>query len=111
MKRQKDILLYKTNLNAAQARARVNRLLLSQVGSQFCAGEPEPDAIKEHWRVPILFVTPGMVVGQVGEAIINLNTLELKSCTNHKQIHEAADRLRKKHHAAIKTAFIQTGKR
>src|SRR5438128_1049224 len=95
---------------AVQARARVNRFLLSQVGSQFCAGEPELDVIQELWQVPILLVTPGFVAGQVGEAVVSLPTREIVSCTNIEQIYVAATRLRKRHHAAIKTAFLRARK-
>ena len=98
-------------VTAVQARARVNRLLLSQVGSQFCAGEAELDVTHELWRVPILMVTPGFVAGQVGEATVRLNTCEIVEHTQPGQIYAAADKLRKRHHAAIKTAFLRARKR
>lgn len=100
----------KAAFNVAQARARVNRFLLSQVGSQFCAGDPEPDAQQQRWRVPILLVTPGFVAGPVGEADVNFNTREIVSHTAIAQIHASANKLRKRHHAAIGAAFIRTGK-
>jgi len=100
----------KLSFPVAQVRARVNRFLLSQVGSQFCAGEPELEVVQERWRVPILMVTPGFVAGQVGEAVVHLNSREIASHTGVEQIHAAADRLRKRHHAAIKTAFLRARK-
>jgi hypothetical protein len=99
-----------STVTAAQARARVNRFLLSQVGSQFAAGDPELDMVDELWRVPILLVTPGFIAGQVGEAVVSLNTRALLSHTGPKQIHAAAAKLRKRHHAAIKTAFLRARK-
>ena len=90
-----------------QVRARVNRFLLSQVGSQFCAGEPELDVRKEIWSVPILLITPGFVAGQVGEAVVHAQTREIESHTPIEQIHAGAGQLRKRHHAAIKTAFLR----
>ena len=111
MRLQKSITsVGKVALDAAQARARVNRFLLSQVGSQFCAGDPELNVLRERWSVPILLVTTGFVAGQVGEASINLNTGELEGHSDTEQIYVAAEDLRKRHHAAIKAAFIRARK-
>ena len=108
MRRQKSIgALRSGTFNAVQARVRVNRFLLSQIGTQFCAGDPELDVLHEQWCVPILLVTPGFVAGQVGEATINLNTGELQDHTDTEQIYLSGDRLRKRHHAAIKAAFLR----
>ena len=110
MRRQKSISSSWT-LDATQARARVNRFLLSQVGTQFCAGDPALDVLQEKWCVPILLVTPGFVAGQVGEATLNLNTGELQDHTDTEQIYLPADKLRKRHHAAIKAAFLRARER
>ena len=93
-----------------QVRARVNRFLLSQVGSQFCAGEAELDVLKQSWRVPILMVTPGFVAGEVGEAVVQAYNRKITSHTDIEEMHAAADQLRKRDHAAIKTAFLRAGK-
>jgi hypothetical protein len=98
-------------VTAVQARARVNRFLLSQIGSQFCAGEPDFDAVKNCWRVPVLMVTPGMIVGQVGEVLVNLTTRDILSHTEPESMYMAAEKLRKQKNAAIKAAFLQAGKR
>ncbi len=89
-----------------QAKARVNRILLSQIGSQFCAGEPDFDAVKNCWRVPVLMVTPGMIVGQVGEALVSLTTRDILSHTEPEVMYAAAEKLRKQKNGAIKTAFL-----
>ena len=104
---RKSSVLKANPLTATQARACVNRFLLSAVGSQFCAGEPELDVLRELWQVPILLITPGLSVGQVGEAQVHYQTRELISHTAVESLHVAADRLRKRHHVAIKTAFLQ----
>ena len=107
MRRQRSIRSFaKTALNASQARARLNRFLLSEVGSQFCAGEPDLDVTREKWSVPILLVTPGFVVGKVGAASINLSTGDLEGHSDIEKMLLAADELRKRHHAAIKAAFL-----
>lgn len=112
MKRARNIAaINEGSVTAVQARARVNRFLLSQVGSQFSAGEPEPDVVNELWQVPLLLITPGLVVGQVGEAIVSMNTREIISHTDPEQIYAAAARVRKRHHAAIKASFLRAGKR
>lgn len=94
-----------------QAKVRVNRILLSQIGSQFCAGDPEFDLARNCWRVPVLLVTPGLVVGQVGEALVNSTTREILSHTEPEVMYAAAEKLRKQKNGAIKTAFLQAGKR
>jgi len=95
-------------MSDAQARALVNRFLLSQVGSQFCAGDPLLDEDNQNWCVPILFVTPGFMAGQVGEATISLDTGEMQVSTGVEEMYVAADKLRKRHDAAIKAAFLRT---
>jgi hypothetical protein len=108
MKRQRrHTVVSETAVTIAQIRARVNRFLLSEAGSRFCAGEPKFEVMSEVWRVPILFITPGLVVGHAGEAIINHHTLEINEHTAIEHLHAAAGTLRKRRHAAIKAAFIQ----
>ncbi len=94
-----------------QAKARVNRMLLSQIGSQFCAGKPNFDIAENCWRVPVLLVTLGLIVGQVGEALVNSTTREILSHTEPEAMYAAAEKLRKQKNGAIKTAFLQAGKR
>lgn len=84
-----------------RVRARVNRVLFSQAGSHFSAGEPILDASKAEWRIPIQLVTPGLVVGEVGLAVVAQSTHEITSHTPIEQLHTAAEELRKLHHAEI----------
>lgn len=107
---KKPSVVKRTAISDAQVRACVNRFLLSEVGSQYCAGAPELDALRQLWQVPILMITPGLTVGQVGEAQVHFQTRELIGHTEIESIHAAAARLRKRHHAAIKTAFLQARK-
>ncbi len=94
-----------TLMDAARVRVRVNRFLLSQAGSHFAAGEPALDAVKAQWRVPILMITPGLIVGEVGEAIVAQRMREIISHTAIEQLHAAAEKLRKRHYAEIEAAF------
>ena len=97
-------------VSGAQVRASVNRFLLSQVGSQFCAGEAELDVLKQTWCVQILMVTPGFIVGEVGEATVQAYNCQIVKHTDAEEIYAAADQLRKRQQAAIKTAFLRTRK-
>lgn len=99
-----------SQVSGVQVRACVNRFLLSQVGSQFCAAEAELDVLKQTWRVPILMVTPGFVAGEVGEAIVQAYNCKITSHTDVEEMYASADQLRKRHHAAIKTAFLRARK-
>ena len=111
VKREGDLKsIGKMAVTAQLARARVNRFLLSEIGSQFCAGDPELDALNEIWRVPILLVTPALIVGQVGEAAVHPVTRVLQSFTPILEIHASAEKLRKRRNAAIKSAFLQATK-
>ena len=94
------------NLAQTQARARVNRFLLSEVGSQFAAGKAEPDVTNRGWKFPILLVTPGFVAGLAGAAFVSRETNEITSLTGLEQIHAAAEALRERHDAEIKAAFL-----
>lgn len=98
-------------ISPVQARACVNRFLLSQVGTQFCAGDAELDVVKGSWRVPVLMITPGFVAGEVGEAVVQAGgSWEILRHTHIEQMYAAADQLRRRHHAAIKTAFLRARK-
>ncbi|NOT62598.1 MAG: hypothetical protein HOP19_20525 [Acidobacteria bacterium] len=95
----------------AQARARVNRFLLSAVGSQFAAGNAEIDRVTNDWKIPILLVTPGFVAGQVGEACVSWHTHEIISHTLVEQIYAEAETLKQRYDAEIQAAFLQAGNR
>jgi hypothetical protein len=97
-------------MEIVRVRARVNRFLLSQVGSHFAAGEPKLDAAKAQWLVPILMITPGLIVGETGEAIVEQQTREIISHTPIEQLYAAAKKLREQHHAEIEAAFLQARK-
>ena len=95
------------SVTAIKARARVNRFLFSQVGTQFSAGEAELDADQDLWRMPILLVTPGFVAGQVGEAAVSLHTLEIIAHTEIEKMKKAAVKLSKEYDSEIKAAFLR----
>ncbi len=97
-------------MDEVRARARVNRFLFSQAGSHFAAGDPQLDAAKAQWKVPILMITPGLIVGEVGEAVVAQQTREIISHTAIEQLHAAAEKLREQRHAEIEAAFLRARK-
>jgi hypothetical protein len=111
MQKKSALAIRDMTMKNVDVRASVNRFLLSQVGSQFAAGEPALDVAEEQWQVPILMITPGLIVGQVGEAIVSQHTHEIICHTPAEQIYKAAGKLRKLHHAEIKAAFLRARRR
>ncbi len=97
-------------LAPVRVRARINRFLFSQAGSYFSAGEPILDASKAEWVIPILMVTPGLIVGEAGQAVVSQPTQELISHTPIEQLHTTAAELRRLHHAEIEAAFLRARK-
>lgn len=110
MRTKSALAIPEITMKNADIRACVNRFLLSKVGSQFAAGEPDFDAEEERWQVPILMITPGLIVGQVGEAVVLPQTREILSHTPVEDIYTAAGKLRKRHHAEIEAAFLRARK-
>jgi hypothetical protein len=110
MSKRKTAMIGHQSVTAVKARARVNRFLFSQVGTQLCAGEAILDEEKNHWHIPILLITPGLVVGQVGEATVSLHTHEILNHTSIEQLEKAAVKLSKKYDSEIKAAFLRSRK-
>lgn len=78
MTEQQRSALTQTAVSAAQARAVVNRFLLSRVGSVFAAGTPELDSLAHLWKVPILYTPPDFTGEEVGLAQVNALTGEIQ---------------------------------
>ena len=95
----------------ARVRARVNRFLLSQVGSVFAAGMPELDASAQLWRVPIFYNPPDFVDDEVGEVQVSALTGEIHQHTPMAEIHACTARLHDRHQAQIHAAFLRARKK
>ena len=108
MSKENTVIIGHQTITASKARARVNRFLFSQVGTQFCSGEAVLEAEKNQWHVPILMITPGFVAGQVGEALVSLYHSEIISHTEIETMYSAAAQLREQYGAEIEAAFLQT---
>lgn len=95
----------------ARVRARVNRFLLSQVGSVFAAGTPELDASAQLWRVPILYNPPDFMAGEVGEVQVSVITGEIHQHTPVAEMHARAAEFHDRHQAQIRAAFLRARKK
>ena len=65
MAEQQRATLAQNSFSPMQARAVVNRFLLSQVGSVFTAGTPDLDSAAHFWRVPILYNPPDFTEDEI----------------------------------------------
>lgn len=98
--------LAQTSLSPRQARAVVNRLLLSQVGSVFAAGTPELDSAAHLWQVPILYNPPDFTGDAVGHVQVSVVTGEIQQHTPVTELQERAAKLHERHKTQIHTAFL-----
>jgi hypothetical protein len=98
-------------LSPTQARAVVNRFLLSRVGSVFAAGTPELDASTQLWRVPILYNPPDFVADTVGEVQVSAITGDIQQHTPIAELHRRATGLHDRHQAQIHAAFLRARKK
>lgn len=98
-------------LPPARVHARVNRFLLSQVGSVFTAGTPELDVSAQLWRVPVLYNPPDFVAGEVGEVQVSALTGEIHQHTPVAKMHACAAGLHDHHQAQIRAAFLRARKK
>jgi hypothetical protein len=106
MSRRKNLAIRNAaTFEAADIQGRVNGILVSRVGTVFCAGAPSLSEDGETWLVPILYATPGFVAGQVGEALVSASTGEILSLTDIDLLHQQGRKLGKQHRAEIEAAF------
>ncbi|HZM90304.1 MAG TPA: hypothetical protein VFF31_27545 [Blastocatellia bacterium] len=109
--RRKNTVIRQTPaFEAADIQGRVNGVLASSVGTIFCAGTPTIAENGGTWRVPILYATPGFVVDEVGEALVDASTAEILSLTDIDLLHQHGRKLGKQHSAEIEAAFSRTRK-
>lgn len=75
---------------------------------RFGTAEPIFDQDGQCWRAPVILAYPGIVLGKVGELIIDAGTGEVISHTDVEQMKTRAIKLWKINHAKIKAAVLQT---
>jgi len=111
MAEQQRSILAQTSFSPTQARAVVNRFLLSQVGSVFAAGTPVLESAAQLWRVPILYNPPDFTGDEVGQARVSAITGEIQQHTPVAELHECAAKLHERNKTQIHTAFLRTRKK
>ena len=103
--------LIPTSSSPTQARAVVNRFLLSQVGSMFAAGMPELDSTAQLWRVPILYHPPDFTGDEVGQAEVSALTGEIQQHTPVAELRTRAAKLHERNKTQIHAAFLRARKK
>jgi len=111
MAEQQRSILAQTSFSPTQARAVVNRFLLSQVGSVFAAGTPVLESASRLWRVTILYHPPDFTGDEVGQARVSAITGEIQQHTPVAELHECAAKLHERNKTQIHTAFLRTRKK
>lgn len=100
----------RTPFSSTQARAVVNRFLLSHVGSVFATGTPELDSAAHLWRVPIRYHPPDFTGDEVGTAQISAITGEIQQHTPAAELRERAAKLHERDKTQIRPAFLRARK-
>lgn len=75
---------------------------------RFGTAEPTLDEDGQRWHAPVILAYPGIVLGKVGELIIDASTGEVIDHTDIEQMKTQALELWKINHAKIKAAVLQT---
>jgi len=111
MAEQQRSTLTQTAFSSTQARAVVNRFLLSRVGSVFASGTPELDSISQLWRVPILYHPPDFTGDEVGQAQVSAITGEIQQYTSVAELRECTAKLHECNKTQIHAAFLRARKK
>jgi hypothetical protein len=75
---------------------------------RFGTAEPvlEPDG--KYWRAPVILTYPGVVLGEVGELLIDGSTGEVINFTEIEQMKAIGKDLWEQNHDRVDTAFLQS---
>jgi len=82
--------------------------LYDRLPDRFGPADPALDEEKNLWRVPIVLAYPGIVVGEVGEILIDAQSGQVTSHTDIEEIKALGLALGRKHRAKVRAAFLQT---
>lgn len=78
---------------------------------RFGTAEPTLEPNGKHWRAPVILAYPGIVLGEVGELLIDAETGEVISCTELEQMKAIAMDLWEHNHDRVETALLQSRNR
>jgi hypothetical protein len=87
---------------------RASGWLRRHLPDRFGTAEPTLDQDGKHWRAPVILAYPGIVLGEVGEIVIDARTGEVIGHTDIEQMKAQAQKLWKRNHAKVKAAVLQT---
>ncbi|MGH9847565.1 MAG: hypothetical protein ACREEM_53425 [Blastocatellia bacterium] len=82
--------------------------LLERLPDRFGPADPTLDERNTLWRVPVVLAYPGMVVGEVGEILIDAQSCEIVFHTDIEEMKTLGLELGRKHRAKVRAAFLQT---
>jgi hypothetical protein len=82
--------------------------LWDHLPDRFGPADPMLDDQKQLWRVPVVLAYPGIVVGQVGEIMVDAQSGQIVAHTDLEQIKALGLKLGRKHRAQVRAAFLRT---
>jgi hypothetical protein len=82
--------------------------LWQHLPDRFGPAEPIFDDKTQQWRVPVVLAYPGIVIGQVGEIMIDAQTGQVVAHTETEEMKALGLKLGRKHRAKVRAAFLRT---
>jgi hypothetical protein len=82
--------------------------LWEHLPDRFGPADPMFDAQEQQWHVPVVLAYPGIVVGQVGEIVIDAQRGQVVAHTDIAEIKAQGLKLGRKHRAQVRAAFLRT---
>jgi hypothetical protein len=81
--------------------------LWEHLPDRFGPADPAFDDKEQHWHVPVVLAYPGIVIGQVGEIVIDAQSGQVVAHTNIEQIKAQGLKLGRQHRAKVRAAFLR----
>jgi hypothetical protein len=82
--------------------------LWDHLPDRFGPADPAFDDQEQQWRVPVVLAYPGIVIGQVGEIVIDAQSGQVVAHTDIEEIKALGLKLGRKHRAQVRAAFLRT---
>ncbi len=95
------------NVMAQDAVRIASAWLQERLPDRFGPADPTLDEQSNLWRVPIVLAYPGIVVGEVGEILIDAESWEVVSHTDIEKVKALGLELGRKHRAKVRAAFLR----
>lgn len=95
------------NLMAQDAVRIASGWLRGRLPDRFGPADPTLSEQNNLWRVPIVLAYPGIVVGEVGEILVDAQSGEVVSHTGIEEVKALGLELGRKHRAKVRAAFLR----